>query len=57
MEVNYQQIGYMTLIGVHLTMHLVCPNYCHVSTILWGDRVAFLKYLVISLASMEKLCM
>ena len=26
MEVNYQQISYMTLIGMHETMHLVRPN-------------------------------
>ena len=25
-EVNYQQISYRTLIGVHSTMHLVHPN-------------------------------
>ena len=35
MEVNYQQISYMTLIEVHSTMHLVQPNnnnvmYVHV---------------------------
>ena len=27
MEVNYQQISCITLIRVHLTMHLVHPNY------------------------------
>ena len=32
MEVNYQQISYMTLIGMHSTMHLVHPNLCHVTT-------------------------
>ena len=30
MEVNYQQISYMTFIGVHSTMHLVHPNECRV---------------------------
>ena len=26
-----KQISYMTLIGVHSTMHLVHPNYYHVA--------------------------
>ena len=25
-----KQISYMTLIGVHSTMHLVHPNLCHI---------------------------
>ena len=32
-EVNYQQISYMTLIGVYSTMHLVHPNLCHGTTV------------------------
>ena len=26
-----KQISYMTLIGVHSTMHLIHPNLCHVT--------------------------
>ena len=31
MEVNYQQSSYLTIIGMHLTMHLMHPNYCQIT--------------------------
>ena len=30
-EVNYQQNSYRTVIRVHLTMHLMHPNYCQIT--------------------------
>ena len=32
-EVNYQQNSYLTVIGVHSTMHLMHPNYCQITII------------------------
>ena len=45
----YQQNSYLTVIGVHFTMHLVYPNYCQLTTM-------YVRKSIVVLANLRHIC-
>ena len=48
MEVNYQQNSYLTVIGVHLTMHLMHPKYCQITIMYFFCSLTTLMILLLT---------